>query len=62
MFRHIQKLLLAVSLAIASCWAQETAEITGRIVDQTGSVVPVAKSNPTAISLGMKRAKDLRPT
>ena len=36
----LRRLFLAVNLVLVSCWAQETAEITGRIVDASGSVTP----------------------
>ena len=36
------RLFLATSFFLVSGWAQETAEITGRIVDASGSVTPNA--------------------
>lgn len=35
-----KRLAFAFALLLLPCWAQETAEITGRIVDSSGSVVP----------------------
>src|SRR5690242_17412430 len=37
------KALCLASLFVCACWAQETAEITGRIVDASGSVTPGAQ-------------------
>ena len=38
----MKALCLAASLFVCACWGQETAEITGRIVDASGSVAPGA--------------------
>ena len=39
----LRRLLLSLNFVLLSCWAQETAEITGRITDATGSVAPGAE-------------------
>ena len=36
----LRRVSLEISLALISCWAQETSEFTGRIVDAGGSVAP----------------------
>jgi hypothetical protein len=46
----VKRFLLAASLVIGSCWGQETAEITGRIVDASGSVAPGAEVEIRAVS------------
>jgi Carboxypeptidase regulatory-like domain len=38
----MKRFFLAATLAVISCWAQNTGEITGRIVDASGSVAPNA--------------------
>ena len=38
----LRRVFLPFSLVLFSCWAQETGEITGRIVDASGSVIPAA--------------------
>ncbi len=36
----IRGLYLLITIALSACWAQETASVTGRIVDASGSVTP----------------------
>ena len=38
----LRRLFLAINLVPTACWAQESAQITGRIVDASGSVTPGA--------------------
>src|ERR1700722_14129182 len=50
----LRRLTFAVSFFLLTCWAQETSEITGRITDTSGSVVPGADIQITQISTGVK--------
>ena len=38
----LRLVFLSFGLALFSCWAQETGEITGRVVDASASVIPGA--------------------
>src|SRR5437899_7610702 len=51
---RIPRLLCTASLAIVSCFAQETAEITGRIVDASGSIAPGAVVEILAVGTNSK--------
>src|ERR1022692_3778315 len=50
----LRRFILSVSLFILPCLAQETSEITGRITDASGSVVPGADVQITQVSTGVK--------
>jgi hypothetical protein len=54
MNKRIKRLIVATSLVLGCCWAQETAEITGRIVDQTGSVTPGAEIEIRSVGTNSK--------
>jgi hypothetical protein len=50
----LRRLSFAIGLFLLPCLAQETSEITGRIVDASGSVVPGADVHITQMSTGVK--------
>jgi hypothetical protein len=50
----IRRLTVAVTLFILPCFAQQTSEITGRIVDASGAVVAGANVQITQIETGVK--------
>jgi hypothetical protein len=51
MFRRLS---VAVCLFLVPCFAQETSQITGRITDASGSVIPNADVTITQVSTGVK--------
>jgi hypothetical protein len=50
----LKRFVFAISLFLIPCWAQETSEITGRITDASGSVVPGADVHIVQVSNGVK--------
>src|SRR5258707_6339810 len=52
---RMKKIFLAATLVFSvCCWAQETAEITGRIIDPTGSVAPGAEVEIRSVGTNSK--------
>ena len=49
-----RRFLLAFNAALISCWAQQTAEVTGRIVDPSGSPAPDALVHIVQLSTDVK--------
>ena len=50
----LRRFSFAISLFLLPCWAQETSEITGRIVDASGSVAPGAAVEIRQVSTDVK--------